>query len=77
MPKKINWNGQIEWDANGAPISIEDNDQSAISFDIDESGQTAFIAWEDYRNGTDYNVVGREINLDSGVMNQIDVFFYI
>ena len=73
--QKINWNGQTEWDDNGVAISIEDNDQSAISFDIDQPGQTAFIVWEDYRNGTDYNVVGRELNLVSGAMNQIDVFF--
>ena len=73
--QKINWNGLKEWDENGLAISMEDNDQSAISFDIDEPGQTAFIAWEDYRNGTDYNVVGREINLVSGDMNQTDIFF--
>ena len=73
--QKINWDGQIEWNASGEPISIEDNDQSAISFDIDESGITAFIAWEDYRNGTDYNIVGKEINLISGSITEVDVYF--
>ena len=73
--QKINWDGQIEWNASGVPISIEDNDQSAISFDIDESGITAFIAWEDYRNGTDYNIVGKEINLISGSITEVDVYF--
>ena len=46
-------------ESNGTPVSIEENDQSAI-FDIDENGSNAFIVWEDYRNGSDYDIIGRE-----------------
>ena len=35
-------------------------------FDIDENGSSAFIVWEDYRNGSDYDIIGREIDLSSG-----------
>ena len=71
----INWDGQIQWAVNGKPISTEDNDQSGISFDVDDAGATAFIAWEDYRNGNDYNVVGKEIDLISGTLNTMDIYF--
>ena len=64
--QKIGWDGEAQWESNGTPISIEENDQSAISFDIDENGLSAFIVWEDYRNGSDYDIIGREIDLSSG-----------
>ena len=64
--QKIGWDGEAQWESNGTPISIEENDQSAISFDIDENGSSAFIVWEDYRNGSDYDIIGREIDLSSG-----------
>ena len=35
--QKIGWDGEAQWESNGTPISIEENDQSAISFDIDEN----------------------------------------
>ena len=56
--QKIGWDGEAQWESNGTPISIEENDQTAISFDIDENGSSAFIVWEDYRNGSDYDIIG-------------------
>ena len=64
--QKIDWDGEAQWESNGTPISIEENDQTAISFDIDENGSSAFIVWEDYRNGSDYDIIGREIDLPNG-----------
>ena len=73
--QKINWDGVVQWQDFGVPVSIADNDQSAISFDIDASGSYAFIAWEDYRNGNDYNVLGKEIDLNSGSISSDDNYF--
>ena len=72
--QKISWDGEAQWENNGVPISISDNDQSAISFDIDENGSSAFIVWEDYRNGSNYNIIGREIDLSSGPIGN-EIYF--
>ena len=73
--QKINWEGNVQWGNNGVAICTADNDQSSISFDIDSDGSFAFISWEDYRNGTDYNIVGKKIDIHSGVINSEDIFF--
>ena len=73
--QKVNWDGVVQWQDFGVPVSIADNDQSAISFDIDAGGSYAFIAWEDYRNGNDYNVLGKEIDLNSGSISSDDIYF--
>ena len=31
--QKIGWDGEAQWESNGIPISMEENDQSAISFE--------------------------------------------
>ena len=73
--QKINWDGVAQWENFGIPICIADNDQSAISFDIDGDGSYAFISWEDYRNGTDYNIIGKEIDINSGIVSSEDIYF--
>ena len=73
--QKINWDGAVQWGNYGIPICTADNDQSAISFDIDSNGSYAFVSWEDYRNGTDYNIIGKEINIASGSLSNDDIYF--
>lgn len=73
--QKISWDGEIQWTDFGVPISTEDNDQSSISFDVDSDGLYAFISWEDYRNGSDYDIVGKEINVNSGFISSEDIYF--
>jgi len=73
--QKINWEGVVQWENFGVPVCTADNDQSAISFDIDSDGSYAFIAWEDYRNGTDFNIVGKEINISTGTISTEDIYF--
>ena len=64
--QKIDWDGTAQWSAGGVPVSAADNDQSGIDLDIDVGGETAFIAWEDYRNGTDFNILGKPVDLVNG-----------
>ena len=73
--QKISWDGEVQWTNFGIPISTEDNDQSSISFDVDSDGLYAFISWEDYRNGSDYDIVGKEINVNSGSISSEDIYF--
>jgi len=73
--QKINWEGAVQWENFGVPVCTADNDQSAVSFDIDSDGLYAFISWEDYRNGTDYNIIGKEININSGNFSSEDIYF--
>lgn len=65
----IDWDGNIMWENGGLSISNAEHDQVNPSMDVDPIGKTAFIAWEDLRNGSDYNVFGQEIDLVSGELN--------
>jgi hypothetical protein len=73
--QKINWDGEVQWGSYGIAICTADNDQSAISFDIDSDGSYAFISWEDYRNGADYNIIGKQIDIQSGSVSNEDIYF--
>ena len=73
--QKINWEGLPQWENFGLPICTADNDQSEISFDIDGDGSYAFISWEDYRNGTDFNIIGKQVQINSGIVSAEDIYF--
>jgi hypothetical protein len=73
--QKINWDGVVQWENYGVPVCTADNDQSAVSFDIDGDGLYAFISWEDYRNGSDYNIIGKQININSGAVSSEGIYF--
>ena len=73
--QKIGWDGTAHWVAGGVPISTADNDQSGIALDIDAGGNYAFIVWEDYRNGADFNISGKPIDLVNGAVADEAVHF--
>ena len=73
--QKINWEGLPQWENFGLPVCTADNDQSEISFDIDGDGSYAFISWEDYRNGTDFNIIGKQVQINSGIVSAEDIYF--
>ena len=75
--QKIDWEGTAQWATGGVAVTTADNDQTAISLDIDEGGNNAFIAWEDYQNGTDFNIIGRPMDLLSGDLPDEAVQFTI
>ena len=64
--QKINWDGNSIWDQYGVVISDENNDQVNVSLDVNVEGDRIFVAWEDFRNGTDFDIYGHLIDLDSG-----------
>ena len=51
----------------GIVISDADNDQGNFSFDFNESGTRSLIAWEDYRNGNDFEIFGQVVDLENGL----------
>ena len=57
------------------PVSEEDNDQVNISFEFNESGTHAFIGWQDYRNGSDFEIFANIIDLSNGETQSTDIQF--
>ncbi|MBT3589613.1 MAG: T9SS type A sorting domain-containing protein [Candidatus Marinimicrobia bacterium] len=65
----VDWDGNMVWGDAGISISNAEQDQVNPSMDIDPIGKTAFVAWEDLRNGNDYNIYGQEIDLITGELS--------
>ena len=63
----IDWEGNALWQSGGIVISDADNDQGNFSFDFNESGTRSLIAWEDYRNGNDFEIFGQVVDLENGL----------
>ena len=58
--QRINESGAVQWTANGAEISIVTGDQERTTIVSDGSGG-AIITWQDYRNGTDYDIYAQRV----------------
>ena len=71
----LKWDGEALWDEGGIAISEADNDQVNFSFEFNEDRTSAFITWEDYRNGTDFEIFGEVIDLELGSSNNQDIQF--
>src|SRR5689334_12117882 len=52
--QRINQNGQPQWTADGVVVCNATDDQANVIITPDGSGG-AILAWDDNRNGTDYN----------------------
>ncbi|MFH1381958.1 MAG: hypothetical protein ABIH70_03595 [Chloroflexota bacterium] len=63
--QQLNAAGFPQWAADGVPICMADGNQISPRITSDGAGG-AFISWQDYRNGTDYNIYAQRIN-SSGV----------
>jgi len=59
--QRVNSSGIVQWTTNGVPVSIAANDQASSNIVSDGAGG-AIISWNDYRNGTDYNIYAQRIN---------------
>jgi len=64
----IDWDGNILWDDGGIPIVVADNDQVNVSFEFNEIGSKVLLAWEDYRNGLDFEIYSTVLNLLDGTL---------
>ncbi len=71
----IDWDGNTLWDEGGIAISEEDNDQVNVSFEFNQTGSHAFIGWQDYRNGSDFEIFGNTIEISNGEIGQEDIQF--
>jgi len=71
----LSWDGDAQWEDGGVAISQADNDQVNFSFELNDYKTHAFIAWEDYRNGTDFEIFGEVIDLESGSLNNQNIQF--
>lgn len=63
--QRINREGTALWGANGKPVVTAPHDQRLPKIITDQSGNTV-IAWQDKRNGADYDIYTQRLN-DSGV----------
>ncbi|MBI90219.1 MAG: hypothetical protein CMG60_09045 [Candidatus Marinimicrobia bacterium] len=71
----IDWQGNILWQSGGIVITDADNDQGNMSFGFNDSGTRSLIAWEDYRNGSDFEIFGQVIDLENGVLEGEIILF--
>ena len=71
----INWEGEVVWAEGGIPISEADNDQVNFAFELNENKTYALVTWEDYRNGSDFEVFGEVIDLETGLPNNGNIQF--
>lgn len=71
----IDWQGNILWASGGIVISDADNDQGNFSFDFNESENRSLIAWEDYRNGSDFEIFGQVVDLENGILDGEIILF--
>lgn len=64
--QRVDGNGNLLWASGGVPICAATNNQINQVIVADGSGG-AYIAWQDYRNGTQYDIYVQHINAN-GVM---------
>lgn len=71
----IDWDGNVLFDQGGVVITDADNDQGNISFQINEEGTHSFIAWDDYRNGVDFEIFANILDLQNGTLENQSIQF--
>ena len=62
----VDWSGEVQYAAGGIPVVEEDNDQVELDFTFNELGTHAFLIWQDFRNGSDFEIYGDVLNLSNG-----------
>ena len=64
----VDWSGEVQYATGGIPVVEEDNDQVELDFTFNELGTHAFLIWQDFRNGSDFEIYGDVLNLSNGSM---------
>ena len=74
--QSIDWNGNIQFEIGGIPIVEADNDQVELDYTFNEAGTHAFMTWQDFRNGSDFEIYGEILSLNDGsLMTQENIQF--
>lgn len=73
----IGWDGNIAWDEGGIAICDAENDQENVSFQFNEAKNKSFLAWEDLRNGSDFEIYGQIVNLSDGALDGENIQFSV
>jgi len=63
--QRINSNGVIQWTSNGVTICNAINDQQKIVI-VPHSTIGTYFVWEDYRNGTDFDIYVQYVGIAAG-----------
>ncbi len=65
--QRINASGAVQWAANGVALCTAANDQDKPVPASDGAGG-AIVAWEDYRNGANYDIYAQRVSGSGGVL---------
>jgi hypothetical protein len=63
----VNYAGNLLWPGNGVPATSEGEGQAKVSIVSDGAGG-AIVAWQDFRNGLDWDIYAQRVNADGNVM---------
>ena len=69
--QRVNADGQVLWTANGVAVCTATNYQFALSI-APGGGGGVVIAWEDQRNGMDYDIYAQRVGGDGSIGWQAD-----
>lgn len=64
--QNIKNNGTLQWAVDGVAICTAPDVQSSLAIESDGSGG-AIITWQDFRNGSDYDIYAQKINSNGAV----------
>lgn len=59
--QRIGMNGDVLWQANGAPVNAAPDDQLGPRI-VSDGTDGALVAWSDFRNGTNYSVYAQRLD---------------
>ncbi len=59
------WDGTTAWPQGGTFLTTAENDQSHVTFAFSRDSATALIVWEDFQNGSDFNISGQLVDLNN------------
>ncbi len=72
--QRINSSGVVQWTADGVAICTASGDQENQTIIGSNSG-SAIITWDDFRNGTDYNIYASKVS--SGTLFPVEITTFV
>ncbi|MFQ6613351.1 MAG: T9SS type A sorting domain-containing protein [Fidelibacterota bacterium] len=61
----LSWDGDQLLGTEGIPFTTALNDQTNPSFDINTGMGTALVVWQDFRDGSDFNLYGQLVDIQT------------